>query len=136
MRSFPLRGADRHTWEDGKEHDLIQLYHREASDVFSQWVIEKLVPLFHYYFGKHFKTNSSPSDEFTSYHDPSLYNLLSLVSTTIASVFPILAIVLLHLVTKTSARLAIIGAFTAAFSICLSLVTKARRIEVFAATAA
>lgn len=125
-------------------------------------MVEKIVPLFHYYIGKHFKVltaislpyclldrteslltthlylkaSSTSSTEFTSYHDSSLYKLLSLLSTTIASVFPVLAIVLLHFVTKTSARLSIIATFTAMFSICLSLVTQARRVEIFAATAA
>ena len=49
---------------------------------------------------------------------------------------PIAAIIVLSFVRDMTARLGIVCAFTAIFSVCLSLVTEARRVENFAATAA
>lgn len=154
MGSFPLLGLDRATWEPINEQDLVQLHPRKSTDIFSRWVIETLVPLFHQLIGKHFKVWSdivsnteeltclqifnadATTSEFASYSDRVLGRLIDVVGTMIASLFPILSIVLLYLVTKTSVRLGIIAAFTAAFSLCLSLVTQARKVEIFAATAA
>lgn len=72
----------------------------------------------------------------TSYSDSHLLTLINLAGTMIASLFPISAIIVLSFITKMPVRLGVVAIFTAAFSLSLSLVTHARRIEIFAATAA
>jgi hypothetical protein len=54
----------------------------------------------------------------------------------IASVLPVVAIVVLHAVADIAKRLAIIGIFTALFSAALAILTNGRLIEIFSATAA
>jgi hypothetical protein len=55
---------------------------------------------------------------------------------TIASLLPVVSIVVLYLVDSMPKRLGIVAGFTAAFSIALALFTRARRVDIFAATAA
>ena len=57
-------------------------------------------------------------------------------STLIASLMPTIAIFVLYFVKSTLARLGVILCFSALFSLALSLVAKAKKIETFAATTA
>ncbi|KAH7055581.1 hypothetical protein B0J12DRAFT_738308 [Macrophomina phaseolina] len=57
----------------------------------------------------------------------------ALVGTIVASILPVLAIVL-YTVQDTPARLGLIAAFTAVFSTCLWFMTEGNLIEVFTAT--
>jgi hypothetical protein len=61
---------------------------------------------------------------------------VNILVTLIASLLPITAIVILYFITNAIVRLGIVVAFTATFSICLILLTNAKRIEIFAATSA
>ena len=56
--------------------------------------------------------------------------------TAIASLLPVVSIVVLSSVNSLRERLGIIGLFTTMFSLSLSLLTGGRAIEIFAATAA
>lgn len=69
-------------------------------------------------------------------HGSTIYTFTSIVATMLSSLLPIVSIVVLYLVHSTPARLGIIAGFTALFSIAVSLVTSAARVENFAATAA
>jgi hypothetical protein len=51
----------------------------------------------------------------------------------ISSLLPVSSIITLYFVPNVVARLGIVVAFTAAFSICLTLVTQARRVDIFSA---
>jgi hypothetical protein len=70
------------------------------------------------------------------YRDSHFHHIANIVGTLISSLIPIGSIVVLYFVTDMPIRLAIISLFTAIFSIALSLVTSAKRVEIFAATAA
>jgi hypothetical protein len=59
-----------------------------------------------------------------------------MVGTVVSSLAPMVSIVVLYVVQNTSVRLGLVCAFTLLFSFVLALVTNARRIEIFAATAA
>lgn len=59
-----------------------------------------------------------------------------MVATLLSSLLPVVSIVVLYLVHSMPARLGIIAAFTAGFSVVLSIITSASRIDNFAATAA
>ena len=59
-----------------------------------------------------------------------------LVGVILASIIPAASIFTLYFVSDMVDRLGILLAFSALFSICLALFTTARRIEIFAATAA
>jgi hypothetical protein len=70
------------------------------------------------------------------YRDSHFHHIANIVGTLISSLIPIGSIVVLYFVADMPIRLAIVSLFTAIFSIALSLVTSARRVEIFAATAA
>lgn len=70
------------------------------------------------------------------YRDTYFRRLATIFSTLISSLIPIVAIIVLSFVKNMTARLGIVCAFTAVFSVCLSLMTEAKRVENFAATAA
>lgn len=70
------------------------------------------------------------------YRQTFLYDTTAVIATMLASLLPVLSIVVLYLVHNMPARLGIIAGFTAGFSIVLSVVTSAERVDNFAATAA
>lgn len=70
------------------------------------------------------------------YRDSHFHRMATILGTLVSSLIPIAAIIVLSFVRNMTARLGIVCAFTAVFSVCLSLVTEAKRFENFAATAA
>jgi hypothetical protein len=70
------------------------------------------------------------------YRDSHFHRIAAILGTLVSSLIPIAAIIVLSFVRNMTARLGIVCAFTAVFSVCLSLVTEAKRVENFAATAA
>ncbi|PVH80362.1 hypothetical protein DL98DRAFT_532145 [Cadophora sp. DSE1049] len=70
------------------------------------------------------------------YRDSHIYRIATILGTLLSSLIPIAAIVILSFVKDMTARLGIVSAFTAIFSVSLSLVTEGKRVEIFAATAA
>jgi hypothetical protein len=61
---------------------------------------------------------------------------MRLTITVVASLLPILSIVVLASIANLKKRLGIIGLFTTVFSLSLSVLTGGRAIEIFAATTA
>ena len=70
------------------------------------------------------------------YSETSILRFTLVVGTILACLLPVASVVLLYLVKDMSTRLGIIAAFTAAFSMALCLVTSARTVDIFTATAA
>ncbi|ROV95952.1 hypothetical protein VMCG_07984 [Cytospora schulzeri] len=58
MGNFPLLGLDRKTWDPQYEKDLLAMRANPASDYFSDWVSDTVVPLFHRLIGEKFKAKS------------------------------------------------------------------------------
>ena len=152
----PLIGPDATAWDD--KADLILFRRSEGRDLFSKWVSRKLVPLFHEVIGNRFKVSrlpflpfsgiwlnclickkpitEAPSSRFCNYTERDLTIMVDIVGTVISSLLPISSILVLYFVTSVLTRLGIVAGFTVCFSLVLSLVTEARRVEIFAATAA
>lgn len=70
------------------------------------------------------------------YSDSHIVWIIDILGTTLASMTPLVAIIILYFVTNLGARLGVLCACTFIFSIALRLVTNGRRIEIFACTAA
>lgn len=139
MGSFPLLGIDRDAWDTKNESDLIAIKPRDAPDIFSKWFTEYLVPRYHHAFGKRFKKETLPETVGTGlyhYKESSLEAVIGTLVTVLASLLPICSVVALYIVQSNNIRLGMIAIFSACFSLALALMTNARRIEVFAATAA
>lgn len=71
-----------------------------------------------------------------SYSQTGLSRLTSVVGVVLASLLPITSIVVLYTISSDLVRLIVIGLFTAGFAVSLKLVTNARPVDVFTATAA
>jgi hypothetical protein len=80
----------------------------------------------------------NPASESNLFHysDSHVLGAIDILGTVIASMTPLVSIIILYFVENLGYRLAILCACTLIFSISLTLVTKARRIEIFACTAA
>jgi hypothetical protein len=70
------------------------------------------------------------------YSNDHVLGVVNILGTVASSLTPMLSIIVLSFVTSMPARLGLVCAFTVAFSASLAIATKARRIEIFAATAA
>jgi hypothetical protein len=136
MGDFPIISADSHAWDEDTEYDLISLSGQPETDLLNTFVSTFIIPVFHSLLGKHFKPPSPhlASAGITSYSDSRIARALDLFGTIISSLFPISSIVALYFVDNMGRRLGIIAAFTAVFSLCLAIMTNARKVEIFAAT--
>ncbi len=77
-----------------------------------------------------------PESGICRYEERKIERAVDILVTVLASLIPIVSILILYSVGNTLDRLAIAVAFTGLFSFCLAVTTKARRVEVFAATSA
>jgi len=138
MGDFPLRGPDQDAWSAPNTYDLLALQRRENSDPFYRWLSNSFIPFFHNLVGKRFRKPlpEDPESEICQYSEAHLSTAISILGTILASILPISSIVVLYFVQNTLVRLGLSVAFTALFSFCLALVTRARRIEIFAACSA
>ena len=62
--------------------------------------------------------------------------ITNLFGTVFSSLAPLVSIVVLSFVKQPSAKIGLVCAFTLLFCLFLAIATKARRVEIFAATAA
>lgn len=75
-------------------------------------------------------------DGLYTYEESLISSVINIITTVVAAVLPLSSIVVLFLVKSESTRLGILIISSACFALVLALMTNARRIEVFAATAA
>ena len=134
-----MRGTDIYLWEPENTGDLLALA-KEAGeqDAFARWIADYPLGLFHCYIGRHiFK--SPPGDEesgFVRYSDTKLAHISAGVGTVLASIFPVISVICLTYIESSLLRLGAVGISMFLFSVLLLVFTKARRVEVFAATCA
>lgn len=151
MGNIYLLGQDSETWSRPDVLDLITLDPRLESDPFSTWVSDSLLPFYHQTVGRLFRVDlphsqilSLKSDKLqkplaenmVSYTDKNVLRIASVFSTSIACGLPVACIVVLYYITTMLIRLIVIGVFTIVFAFGLGLVTTARQVDVFTATAA
>ena len=70
------------------------------------------------------------------YDEKIVIRAADMIGTAISSLLPILAVIVLHSVREMLTRLGMIALFTVVFALALMVTTKAKRVEIFAATAA
>jgi hypothetical protein len=140
VMGLPFKGPDATVWGSVSGRvkpspDLITLCPRQKEDPFSGWVIEKAITnLFRCGCARFMKR--SKVHGVIGYEDTKVLRVTYWITSIMASLIPIASIVVLYLVHSMPARLGIIGAFNVLISVCLSGFTNAKRVEVFAVTAA
>lgn len=127
-------------WDRDFNHDLLT-FHKPPpdQDAFTKWMTRWPVTLYHRLWGhKHKRTGDRIIDEETGlvdYHEGRLIKATKLMSTTVASTMPMIAILGLYFEKNLLTRIYTAMGITAAFAAILVVFTNARRIEIFMATA-
>jgi VIT1/CCC1 family predicted Fe2+/Mn2+ transporter len=137
MGDDALRGIDRHTWGDDNypsNTDLLSLETSENTDIFSNWFSEKLLSFYHKVVRSRINRPVDMESGVCSYQDHIIQRCISCVTVTVASLIPILATVVLFYVRAMQARLVLVALFTTIFTISLTVLTNAKKAEIFAAT--
>ena len=165
MGAIPLLGHDQKAWDPDYEADLVASGARIMQDGFSEWVHFAFMPWAHGVLGERFKvspslpvlalqgeawdqghcSNTSPSKRpletqagggIYQYRSTSIERLVRILTTVVASLLPMVSVVVLFIVSSDAVRLGMIAVFSALFSLSLVIMTTARAVEVFVATAA
>lgn len=139
MGNFTLIGKDSATWGDTElpinpNHDLLTVSSSANKDSFSASFTERFVLWIHRLFWHRVKKVDDPESGIASYEQDTLHRYTSHITTIVASLLPILAIVVLYCVGSMKARLGLIALFTFSFTAALSFFTGAKRGEIFIAT--
>ncbi|TVY33855.1 hypothetical protein LSUB1_G007853, partial [Lachnellula subtilissima] len=132
--NYALEGLDRNVWQDGKDL-LVVTSDRLVGDSFTRFLRKPLTALWHKLWGR----RRGPTDVENSacaYGENIVIRFADIIGTAIASLLPVLAVVVLYCVSEMLTRLVMVALFTVIFSLALVTTTKAKRIEIFAATAA
>ncbi|KAL8696341.1 MAG: hypothetical protein Q9224_002847 [Gallowayella concinna] len=133
---FFLQGREADTWN--AEHDVLTLSRRQIDrDCLTGMVNDLVIPWYHDLRSRWNKSvRIREVNGVWHYQFESMVAVINAISTLLSSLLPSTSIFVLYFLQSPVARLAAIMAFTTVFSSTLILVTKARRIDVFAATTA
>ncbi|KAF2799790.1 hypothetical protein K505DRAFT_356268 [Melanomma pulvis-pyrius CBS 109.77] len=131
---------DAHTWGSvgapkSYNPDLIALCPRLKEDPVSGWVARNTISKFVRYGCARFKKPSLVHGV-VGYKDTTIFKITYWMTSIIASLIPIISIVVLYRIHSTAIRLVFIGVFNILMSICLSAMTNAKRSEIFTITTA
>jgi hypothetical protein len=134
-----LVGEDSETWgcpefPDNHPPDLIGIKPRKKEDTFSRLVAENAVHLFKCGLGR--ITRKDPQLGRKVYYDTHVMKVTFVLTSMLASLIPIASIVLLRALQSMKNKMIAIAAFNVLISACLTFFTDAKRIDVFAVTAA
>ncbi|KAK4159527.1 hypothetical protein QBC43DRAFT_373766 [Cladorrhinum sp. PSN259] len=116
MGGFPIRGLDRRAWDPEHEKDLVSFKPRLNPDLDPE--------------------SSGLGQGIFVYRESRLAAVIETVVTVVASVLPLLSTIVLWLLKNETVKLGAIVALSAIFPFALATMTSARRVEIFAATAA
>ena len=120
-----LWGASETLFDD--PHDLIALRVPADQDQLSHFIQSSLSVFFQ---------TSSPDGRTTYTSERSLHHFVTIISTILAAVLLLGAIISLYIVQNKHALLGMISGWTVLFASCVGLLTSARREQIFGATAA
>ncbi|KAH8891451.1 hypothetical protein GQ53DRAFT_648698 [Thozetella sp. PMI_491] len=134
MGAFPLLGLDRSAWDVTNDKDLLAIRSRDVPDAFSQWVLRSATEMS--LANMRFKNHAPIGPGIYSYDERYLAAVFYGFATVLASILPISSVVVLYFVQSNNVRLGLTVLFCLIFSLLLVLVTNAKKVEVFAATAA
>ncbi|KAK8012343.1 hypothetical protein PG991_009718 [Apiospora marii] len=150
FQSLDLAGAEGPAaYGSENAHDLVLLDGKEEeNDILSTWLVEPFFRVVHCLCKRHKKTlprdlESAPpvagddNDFGVHLYAANHYDFVNrIVGALVGSATPLASMVILYSVRSDNAKIGLVCVFTLLFCLALSTLSKARRIEVFAATAA
>jgi hypothetical protein len=139
-QKYPFTGADHRVWgllEQPNSHsrELVALRARKDIGTFSRKATARALSLLRKLGADKWK-KVKPEYGTIAIDDESVFKFTFWVTSAIASILPVVSIVVLVRTQSLNGRLGIIAAFNVLTSICLTFFTDARRTDVFAVTAA
>lgn len=130
-----LEGLDRNVWKEGK--DLLVIKPDEiAAESFTRIPRKPLTAICHIFRMRCRRRQADEESLIYVYNEKIVIRIADMIGSAIASSLPVLAVVVLYSVHEMLARLGIIALFTVVFALALVVTTKAKRVDIFAATAA
>ncbi|ETS76968.1 hypothetical protein PFICI_10842 [Pestalotiopsis fici W106-1] len=143
-----LVGRDHDTWAQGA--DLMSLSSPLHPNRISRFITNKVLPVYHHFVNSAMMdrvrqslsrsnrpTRPSHADaDIVTYEDSRLIAVSNFICTVIASLLPILAIIVLYFVENMGSRLGLVGVFSVVFSSALWFMNDGELVEVFGATSA
>jgi hypothetical protein len=136
MGNLPLIGQDSTLWETSHANDLIALRARRAEDPLGTLFLSRVFLWWHRCIGHRIKKPADEEARYFEYEDKYVLRVANIFGSIVSSALLVGSIMALYFVHNMLIRLGIVAAFTQVFSLVLILATSARKIEVFAATAA
>lgn len=136
MGNFPLKGQDSTLWKTSAPSDLIAIQPRKADDPLGTWFLSKVFLWWHDLIGHRIKRPVDDEAGYFEYEDKHVLRAANVLGSVVSSGLLVGSIMALYFVNNMLVRLGIVAAFTQVFSLVLILATNARKVEVFAATAA
>jgi hypothetical protein len=130
------------------EHSRLDMDHERSSDLvtmsreaveqdyFSRWLSDEVLDRFHDLVGRRYKHPVDEESGIYHYRKRHLRAVSHLAGVLLASAIPAASIFTLYFVHSPVNRLVVLLVYSAIFSLCLGIFTSARRVEIFAATAA
>ncbi|KAL8950148.1 MAG: hypothetical protein Q9222_003802 [Ikaeria aurantiellina] len=133
---FFLRGREAETWTCNDS--FVTISHCEANkDRMTGFINDCAIPFYHRLWTRWTKdTKRKECNGIWKYRADTVTTAVNTMTTILSSLLPSTSIFILYFLNQPVARLAAIMVFTAIFSSTLCLMTRARRIDVFAATTA
>jgi hypothetical protein len=122
--------------QDTQAKDLIALRELDNEDFFTEFVVERAIHWFHRYIGSRFVTSESDEDPLVVYKHRNVLRFTALFTTVIACLLPILSISILYSIGSMKARIGAMAGLNVLLTVCLALFATAKRVEIFAVTAA
>lgn len=117
-------------------NDLIVLSESHEVDAFSKFVVEKVLPWLHQHIVRRFSKLVREENPLVEYNDHTWLRYTKSITTVIACLLPVLFISVLCSIHSLRSRLTAIACFNILSTICLDVFTTAKRVEIFAVTAA
>jgi hypothetical protein len=139
-----LRGKEAFIWEpfdinnNSTKHDMVTIARSKGEqDVFTKALLLPSVNLYHRLWGHKRAKNFIIDEEsgMVEYSEEKLDKVGMVISTTLSSILPVVAVLALYGERDLLKRIYIMIAITATFAILLAIFSNARRIGIFAATA-
>jgi hypothetical protein len=131
-----LQSSEAFLWEPRYDGDFVTLSEKDQShDFFTAWFTSTAIALYHNCWGHKQRKKGiiDPESGLIQYSDEWYTRVGKALTTTIASILPVLAVLALYFEKELIKRIYIMIGITAVFAAILSLLTNAKRIEIFAA---
>jgi len=156
MGNVYLAGDDKDVWFKTAREDLLTVWRPDSAFSVTSTLSSKIIYIYHSLIGARVHVGLVALASFcyysvliTSqaadgrdylrnsvvYQDDKAFKLLKAVATLMASMLPIVGIIVLYQIKEMPLRLGVIAIFTATFSLCLNLITTATVKDIFQATA-